>query len=127
MNFIKGWLLKALKKASVAVVQKQGDEMQAELRAQVACGGGACDICDRLDRVIDGAQRKTLFLVATSGPSWAFLKPVRSKIAEAVLAHGDKLQAKLREEITAHGPKVLDAVFDKAQAVLIANIEALAI
>lgn len=127
MGFIKAWLVKSLKKVAVAVVQKEGDVLQGKLRAQVNGEGDACRLCDRLDRVIDEAQRRTLVLVASSGPTWEFLKPIRAKIAEEITVHGDKLQSKLREEVRVHGPKVIDQVFDRAQATLIANIEALSL
>lgn len=127
MGFIKAWLVKSLKKVAVAVVQKEGDSLQFKLRAQVNGEGDACRLCDKLDRVIDEAQRRTLVIVASSGPTWEFLKPIRAKMAEEIGAHGDRLQEKLREEIKAKGPGAIDAVFDKAQATLIANIEALSL
>lgn len=127
MNWLKRWLVGSLKKVAVAVIQKEGDKLQEKIKAQVAGEKDACRLCDKLDRVIDDAQKMTLVLIATSGPSWEFLKPVRAKIAKEVGAHGDKLQEALRNEIKAKGPGVVDAVFDKAQATLIANIEALSL
>lgn len=127
MGFIKKWLVGSLKKIAIAVVVKEGDSLQFKLRAQVNGEGDACRLCDKLDRVIDEAQRRTLVLVASSGPTWEFLKPIRAKLSDEISAHGDRLQEALREEIKVKGPVAIDAVFDRAQAVLIANIEALSI
>ena len=126
-GWVKSWIVGSLKKIAVGVVQKEGDSLQAKLKAAVVGEGDACRLCDKLDKVIDEAQRRTLVLAASSGPSWAFLKPLRAKIGEEITAHGDKLQKKLREEIKAKGPGAVDAVFDRAQEALIKNIEALSI
>lgn len=125
LNWLKAWLVSSLKDVVVSVVQVEGDKLQAKLRAQVAGEKDACRLCDKFDKVIDEAQRRTLVLVASKGPAWAFLMPVRDKIAREISVHGDKLQEALRNEIKAKGPAVLDKVFDSAQAVLIGRIKAL--
>lgn len=125
LNWLKSFFVEALKKVAVAIIQKEGDALQAKVRAQLDGGGDSCVVCDRIDRVIDEAQRRTLVLVASSGPTWAFLKPLRDAMAKEIGAHGDALQAKLREEIKANGPKAIDAVFDKAQALLVGRVQAL--
>lgn len=127
INWLKGWLVGSLKKIAIGIVQKEGDSLQWKLKAQVAGEADSCRLCDKLDRVIDEAQRRTLVLVASSGPTWDFLKPLRAKLAEEIGAHGDKLQAQLREEIKTKGPGAIDAVFDRAQSALIDNITALSL
>lgn len=127
MGWLKNWLVGSLKKIAIKVVQAQGDSLQWKLKAQVSGENDACRLCDKLDKVIDQAQRQTLFLVSSKGPKWEFLKPIRAKMIEEIEAHGDRLQEALREEIKAKGPVVIDQVFDRAQAALIANIEALSL
>lgn len=127
MGWIKNWIAGSLKKLAVAIVQSQGDVLQAKLKAAVCDESDHCKLCDRLDTVIDKAQRKTVSIISTSGPSLEFLKPIRSKLSKEIIAHGDKLQLQLREEIKAKGPSAIDGIFDKAQATLIANIEALSL
>src|SRR3990167_5118654 len=126
-KWVKGWIVGFLKQAAIAVVQKEGDLLQYKLKAQIIGEKDTCRLCDKLDRVIDEAQKRTLVLVASSGPIWAFLLPIREKIAREITTHGDKLQEALRAEIKSKGPTVIDKVFDAAQAVLIARIKAIAL
>lgn len=127
MTWLKKWLVKSLKDVAISIIQKEGDHLQHQIRAQVAGEADHCRLCDKLDRIIDSAQNRTLVLVASRGPAWAFLLPVRQQLRDVIRQHGDSLQNKLREGIKKNGPQAIDKIIDSAQAVLIKNIEALSI
>lgn len=116
----KDVILGGLKKLAIREVQKEGDRLQAELRGRLAKEGPGS-----IDRTIDAAQRRITVAIKTQGPTWAFLDPIREKIAEALQAWGDKLQERIKKEVASYGPTAVDLAFDTAQKELIAAIEAL--
>jgi hypothetical protein len=122
LNWLKGLFVASLKRVAIYEVEVWGDKLQRDLREAVAKEGPGA-----IDRTIDAAQARLKAALETRGPTWAFLKPVRAKLAEAVQEFGDTLQAQVKKEVGSYGPTAVDLAFDKAQAALIARIEALAL
>ena len=118
----KVWIVNSLKSLAIYEIEVEGDRLQNELRERIAKEGPSA-----IDRTIDAAQRRIRVAIETKGPTWVFLAPVREKLSAAIQAWGDALQANIKKEVAAYGPTAVDLAFDKAQAVLISQIEKLSI
>lgn len=117
-------MLKPLAKSLARhVVTQEGDRLQAEAKAALLKSGpNALDgVFDKSqDRIIAGLRR-----AHTTKPILSAINPILARIEDMVQEHGDALQEKVKKEVSGKGPDALDVVFDRAQELLIARINAL--
>ena len=113
---IAAWIKPLWKGALRAVVQSEGDALQARLRAAIEAEG-----VKAVDRNIDKWQADLKAAISRLPlPSG-----IRDSVRRMIQDHGDELQTRLRGAITAGGPAAVDAAFDTAQAALLLKIDAL--
>ena len=113
---IAAWIKPIWKGALRAVVQSEGDALQARLRAAIAADG-----VKAIDRNIDKWQADLKAAISRLPLPGTIQERVRRMIQD----HGDELQARLRTAIGARGPAAVDAAFDAAQSALLLKIDAL--
>ena len=102
---------------AVKIVQREGDNLQAQVKEAVA---KKCE--DQVDQKIDAWQERLIKSIAGVG----FLpEGIKEKAERIVQECGDKLQAKLQIAICNGGPGAIDAAFDSVQEHLIERIQAL--
>lgn len=113
---IAAWIKPLWKGALKAVVQVEGDALQARLREAVKADG-----VKAVDRNIDKWQAGLKAALSRLPLTASVLDRVRRMVQD----HGDELQSRLRVAISAGGPAAVDAAFDAAQVALLAKIDSL--
>jgi len=120
MNMIQSFALGMLKRAAVAAITAEGPVIKQKIKDAVAADGPGA-----IDRSVGAAEGRITAAVEGWGPKWSWLQPIRDQVAAEVKTHGDALAQNLDKQIAAQGPSAIDGVFDSAQAILIARINAL--
>ena len=106
-----------IKMVAIRIIQQEGDRLQARVKERVAERGPG-----EIDRIIDKVEvaLKARLLNLPFLP-----ESVRREMDRLLTEHAERLRSRLTGELAAKGMGAVDAVFDGAQALLIAQIEAL--
>lgn len=118
---MKQWLLGLLKglgkRAVIKLLENYGDALQEDVKRNVQSKGPVA-----IDRYCDEWQSK---IEAGIGKVSFLPDALRDRLIALVQEHGDDLQESLKKALLKGGPDALDRVFDAAQALLVARIQAL--